>query len=130
MTKIYEVKEAAAKRAWIELFWLGAASLALLPVGNALTTDRPLWHSLLQGDWTFAAVELMFWAFAALLASLAVRTARHVPKGRPVPKAKRAPPAAPDRAPVRAAVKASRQPPPPPSGEAGMALRSGGEGAR
>nr|WP_297526191.1 PepSY-associated TM helix domain-containing protein [uncultured Roseateles sp.] len=119
-----------AKRAWIELFWLGAASLALLPVGNALTTDRPLWHSLLQGDWTFAAVELMFWAFAALLASLAVRTARHVPKGRPVPKAKRAPPAAPDRAPVRAAVKASRQPPPPPSGEAGMALRSGGEGAR
>ena len=127
-----------AKRAWIELFWLGAASLALLPVGNALTTDRPLWHSLWQGDWTFAAVELMFWAFAALLAYLAIRTARHVPKGRPVAKAKRAPPSAPDRAPVKAPVKApikapvkaSRQPPPPPSGEAGMALRSGGEGAR
>ena len=123
-----------AKRAWIELFWLGAASLALLPVGNALTTDRPLWRSVAQGDWTFAAVELMFWTFAALLTYLAIRTARHVPKGKPAPKAKRAAPSGQDGTPVkagaRAAVKASRMPPPPPSGEAGMALRSGGEGAR
>ncbi|WP_431256493.1 PepSY-associated TM helix domain-containing protein [Roseateles chitinivorans] len=114
------------KRAWIELLWLGAASLALLPVGNALTTDRPLWHSLAKGDWIFAGVELMFWAFAALLASLAIRTARHVPKGRPGRSAKRAAPSASDRSPA----KVSRMPPPPPSGEAGMALRSGGEGAR
>lgn len=127
-----------AKRAWIELFWLGAVSLALLPVGNALTTDRPLWRSLAQADWTFAAVELMFWAFAALLAYLAIRTSRHVPKGRTAPKAKRAAPSGQDgagakaavKATGKAAVKASRMPPPPPSGEAGMALRSGGEGAR
>lgn len=78
-----------AKRAWIELFWLGAAAMALLPVLNALTTDRPLWRSLAQGDWVFACVELMFWVFAGLLAWLAIRTARHVPKGKPGAKAKR-----------------------------------------
>ncbi|MFX5743248.1 PepSY domain-containing protein, partial [Acinetobacter baumannii] len=35
-----------AKAAWIEQLWAAAALLALLPVLNAVTTDRPLWHSL------------------------------------------------------------------------------------
>ena len=69
------------RRAWIELFALGAAALALLPVLNALTTDRPLWRSLAQGDWAFAGVELVGLAFAALLAGLARRVARHRFKG-------------------------------------------------
>ncbi|MBB3280566.1 PepSY-associated TM helix domain-containing protein [Mitsuaria sp. BK037] len=69
------------RRAWIELFALGAAALALLPVLNALTTDRPLWRSLAQGDWAFAGVELVGLAFAALLAGLARRVARHRLKG-------------------------------------------------
>lgn len=69
------------RRAWIELFVLGAAALALLPVLNALTTDRPLWRSLAQGDWAFAGVELVGLAFAALLAGLARRVARHRLKG-------------------------------------------------
>ncbi len=68
-----------ARRAWIELFGLGAISLALLPLVNALLTDRPLWRSLADGDWTFAGVELMLWVHAALLAALALRTAR--PRG-------------------------------------------------
>ncbi|KAA0180970.1 PepSY domain-containing protein [Cupriavidus gilardii] len=72
-----------AKKAWIELLWLGAALLALLPVLNALTTDRGLWRSVADGDWVFAGFDLMMWAFAALHAMLALRTARHRPRIKP-----------------------------------------------
>lgn len=66
-----------AKAAWIEQLWAAAALLALLPVLNALTTQRPLWHSLAQGDWIFAGIDLMCWVLAALHAHLAIRAARH-----------------------------------------------------
>jgi len=66
-----------AKAAWVEQLWAAAALLALLPLLNALTTQRPLWHSLATGDWVFAGVDLMCWALAALHAVLAVRAARH-----------------------------------------------------
>jgi uncharacterized iron-regulated membrane protein len=69
-----------AKRAWIELLWIASAWLALLPVLNALTTQRPLWRSLADGDWVYAGFDLMMWALAALHAALAVRTARHRPR--------------------------------------------------
>jgi hypothetical protein len=49
----------------------------LLPVLNAVTTQRPLWHSLAQGDWIFAGIDLMCWVLAALHVALALRTARH-----------------------------------------------------
>ncbi|MBJ7406436.1 MAG: PepSY domain-containing protein, partial [Bradyrhizobium sp.] len=48
-----------AKTAWIEQLWAAAALLFLLPVLNALTTQRPLWHSLAQGDWVFAGIDIM-----------------------------------------------------------------------
>lgn len=66
-----------ARRAWIELLWLAAGLLALLPVLNALTTARPLWRSVAEGDWVFAGFDLMMWAFAALHALLAIRVSRH-----------------------------------------------------
>lgn len=66
-----------ARRAWIEQLWIGASALALLPVLNAFTTDRPLWRSIGEGDWVFAGVDLMLWAFAALHVMLALRTMRH-----------------------------------------------------
>ncbi len=72
-----------ARKAWIELLWLGAALLALLPLLNALTTDRGLWRSVVEGDWVFAGFDLMMWALAALHAMLALRTARHRPHARP-----------------------------------------------
>ncbi|WP_422650036.1 PepSY domain-containing protein [Cupriavidus sp. H18C1] len=72
-----------ARKAWIELLWLGAALLALLPVLNALTTDRGLWRSVADGDWVFAGFDLMMWALAALHAMLALRTARHRPRIKP-----------------------------------------------
>lgn len=66
-----------ARAAWIEQLWAAAALLALVPVLNALTTQRPLWHSLADGDWVFAGTELMCWAMALLHAVLAIRAARH-----------------------------------------------------
>lgn len=66
-----------AKAAWIEQLWAAAALLFLLPVLNALTTPRPLWHSLPQGDWVFAGIDAMCWTLALLHAVLAVRTARN-----------------------------------------------------
>jgi len=75
-----------AKRAWVELLWAACAALALLPLLNVLTTDRPLWHSVLSDDWSFAGLELSLWALAALHALLAVRTLRHQPKSKPQPR--------------------------------------------
>lgn len=65
-----------ARTAWGEQLWAAAALLALLPVVNALTTQRPLWHSLADGDLVFVGVDAMCWALAALHAVLAMRTAR------------------------------------------------------
>lgn len=73
-----------AKRAWIELLWAGAAALALLPVLNVLSTDRPLWRSLAEGDWVFSGLELTLLALAALHVALARRTARHKPRAKAV----------------------------------------------
>ncbi|CAB5683951.1 Uncharacterized iron-regulated membrane protein [Delftia tsuruhatensis] len=73
-----------ARRAWVELLWTGAAALALLPVLNAVTTDRGLVASLREGDWVFAGMDLMLLALAALHAHLALRTQRHRPKAKPV----------------------------------------------
>jgi uncharacterized iron-regulated membrane protein len=65
-----------ARAAWIEQLWAASVLLFLLPVLNALTTQRPLWHSLAQGDWIFAGIDLMCWVLAVLHAVLAMRTAR------------------------------------------------------
>ncbi|WP_336693162.1 PepSY-associated TM helix domain-containing protein [Delftia acidovorans] len=95
-----------AKRAWIELLWAGAAVLALLPVVNALTTERGLFTSLRTGDWVFAGMDLMLLVLAALHAHLALRTQRHQPKARPV----RAPRSVPQAAPQAAAASTTPEP--------------------
>jgi len=66
-----------AKAAWIEQLWAAAALLFLLPVVNAMTTQRPFWHSLAQHDWIFVGIDLMCWLLGALHVVLALRTARH-----------------------------------------------------
>lgn len=65
-----------AKSAWVEQLWTASALLALIPVLNALTTERPLWRSLMDGDWIFAGVDLMCLTLALLHAVLAMRAAR------------------------------------------------------
>ena len=72
-----------AKAAWVEQLWTAAALLALIPVLNAATTQRPLWHSLASGDWVFAGIDLMCVALALLHAVLAIRTARNSARVRP-----------------------------------------------
>lgn len=69
-------------RAWIELLWASCAAFALIPVLNALTTDRHLGrtlaHGLAHGDWVLAGVDLTMWALAGLFAIMAVKVQRRL----------------------------------------------------
>jgi uncharacterized iron-regulated membrane protein len=60
-----------AKRAWAELFALAAAAFGLLPVLNALTTDKHLAATIAHGDWALAGVDLTFLAFGAAFGGIA-----------------------------------------------------------
>lgn len=46
-------------RAWLELCTTAALAFGLLPLINALTTNRHLGHSLSAGDWVFAGFDLI-----------------------------------------------------------------------
>ena len=52
-----------AARAWGEQCWIAAAAFGLVPLVNALTTDRHLGASLPAGQWELAAVDLTCLAF-------------------------------------------------------------------
>ncbi|QUS42372.1 PepSY domain-containing protein [Tardiphaga alba] len=65
-----------ARAAWIEQLWAASVLLFLLPVLNALTTARPFWHSLAEGDWIFVGIDVTCWVLAWLHAVLAIRTGR------------------------------------------------------
>jgi uncharacterized iron-regulated membrane protein len=67
------------KRAWIEQLWATAVLLALLPVLNAATTERPFWHSVTVGDWVFVGMDLVCLALGVLHAALAMRVTRNQP---------------------------------------------------
>lgn len=60
-------------RGWVDLLWMAAAAYGLLPIINAITTDRHLANSLTQGDWLFAGVDLTFLATGMLFAVAAVK---------------------------------------------------------
>jgi uncharacterized iron-regulated membrane protein len=70
------------RRAWVEQLAAGAAIFALLPLLNALATERHLLATLTQGDWVRAWFDLGLLACAALLAGLAWKVARHEPATR------------------------------------------------
>lgn len=73
-------------RAWIELLWASCAAYALVPVVNALTTDKHLANTLPAGDWVLAGFDLSMWGLAALLALMAVKVQRRLaPADRPRP---------------------------------------------
>ena len=73
------------RRKWLDLLAVAAASLALVPVINALTTQRHLAVSLPAGDWVMAGFDLTCLAGALLLAWVARKAARarKAPAGRP-----------------------------------------------
>ncbi len=68
----------APMRAWVESLWLAAAAFALLPVLNALTTERHLGVSLPAGDWVLAGFDLTLLALGACFAMAAHRVRRRL----------------------------------------------------
>ena len=65
------------RRAWVEQFAAGALLFALLPLLDAVVTERHLLASVLQGDWVRAGFALGLLAVAALLATAAWFVHRH-----------------------------------------------------
>ncbi len=55
------------QRVWSEQLVLAALAYTALPLVNALTTDRPLSQSLVNGDWVFAGFDLTVLTIGALL---------------------------------------------------------------
>jgi len=58
-------------RAWIETLRLAALAYALLPLVNALTTERHLGTSLPAGDWVLAGFDLSMLGLGLLFAHIA-----------------------------------------------------------
>jgi len=81
------------RRKWQDLLSAGALALGLVPVLNALTTQRHLGVSLPAGDWVMAGFDLTCLAGGLLLAWIARRAAR----GRKAPAAQARAGAAPAR---------------------------------
>lgn len=68
-----------AGRAWSEQLWLAAAACGLLPLVNALTTNRHLGVTLPRGDWELAGFDLVMLAFGAAFAGTAWMLGRRTP---------------------------------------------------
>ncbi|MBK1673676.1 hypothetical protein CKO35_10220, partial [Ectothiorhodospira shaposhnikovii] len=68
-------------RAWVEQCWLAAAAFALLPVLNALTTDRHLGQSLPEGDWVMAGFDLAMLGLGGTFAAIAWMLGRRMRSG-------------------------------------------------
>ncbi|OYX65139.1 MAG: peptidase [Sphingomonadales bacterium 32-64-17] len=71
------------KRAWVEALAACAGLFALVPLVNALTTQRGLVPSLIAGDWIFAGFDLAMLAMAAACGFTAWKVATRKPKVAP-----------------------------------------------
>jgi hypothetical protein len=56
-----------------EMLWIGALAYLLLPLVNALTTDRHLGNSLFEGDWIMAGFDLTAVVCGLVFAAFAVK---------------------------------------------------------
>lgn len=63
-------------RGWIEQCWLAVAAFTLLPVLNALTTNRHLGTSIPQGDWVMAGFDMAMLGFGMAFAAVVWRLMR------------------------------------------------------
>lgn len=63
-------------RAWIEGLWVCAALFGLLPLVNALTTDRHLGHAFEGGNGVFVVFDLAMLATGVLIACISYRLAK------------------------------------------------------
>ncbi|SHL46092.1 PepSY-associated TM helix domain-containing protein [Phytopseudomonas punonensis] len=64
------------KKAWLEMAWMAVAAFGLIPLINALTTDRHLGVTLAEGDWVLAGFDLSMLGLAALFAYGAMKIRR------------------------------------------------------
>jgi uncharacterized iron-regulated membrane protein len=64
-------------RAWVESLWVAAALYLLLPVVNALTTQRHLGVTVSHGAWDLAGVDLTAIALGVCFAVAALKVRRH-----------------------------------------------------
>ncbi|MFV0278249.1 MAG: PepSY-associated TM helix domain-containing protein [Parahaliea sp.] len=64
------------RKTWVELLWLAAAAFALLPLINALTTDKHLWHTVTAGDWALAGFDLTMLGLGLAFAYMASKVQR------------------------------------------------------
>ncbi|MFT4055637.1 MAG: PepSY-associated TM helix domain-containing protein [Novosphingobium sp.] len=62
--------------AWFELLGLAALAFGLLPVLNALTTDRHLAATIPAGDWVLAGFDLIALVVGIVFAAIAIRLRR------------------------------------------------------
>lgn len=79
------------RRAWIETLSIAAIAFLALPIVNALTTDRGLVTSALNGDWLFVVFDLAMLITGSLLGFAAWRASVKAPgtarRKRPAPEA-------------------------------------------
>lgn len=64
------------KRAWVETLWLATGAFGLVPVVNALTTDRHLGVTIVAGDWPLAGFDLTMFGLAAMFGTIAWKLGR------------------------------------------------------
>jgi len=72
-------------KAWHEVLWTAAAAFVLLPILNALTTDRHLGVTMAAGDWSLASVDLSMLAVGAFFALAASKVRRKMAAPAPAP---------------------------------------------
>ncbi|CAA0119559.1 PepSY-associated TM helix domain-containing protein [Zhongshania aliphaticivorans] len=64
------------RKAWVELLGFAAVAFTLLPVLNALTTDKHLGASLPAGDWVLAGFDLTMLALGLAFAYMTIKVNR------------------------------------------------------
>lgn len=64
------------RKAWVELLWLASAAFTLLPLVNALTTDKHLGLTLPAGDWVLAGFDLTMLALGFAFGYMAIKVKR------------------------------------------------------
>lgn len=72
------------RRAWVEVLTLGALAFGLIPLLNALTTDRHLGITLPAQDWGLAGFDLTMFGLAAIFGATAWRLGRKWSKTKPL----------------------------------------------
>lgn len=64
------------RKAWVEILGLAAALYMLIPVINALTTNRHLAVTIPYGDWVLAWIDIVFVITGLLFATVAYKVSR------------------------------------------------------